>query len=213
MLKKWIDQGAPYKVHWAFVNPVRPPLPAVKDKAWVKNEIDAFILARLEQAGLKPSPRADKTTLIRRLSLDLRGVPPSLAEVDEFLADSAPDAYAKLVDRMLASPRYGEKMALLWLDLARFGDTSGFENDSTRQMWLWRDWVINAFNKNMPFDQFTIEQLAGDPFAQGDHRAEDRLGLQSQHALQRGRRRPIPRSSSSATTWTAPTRSARSGSA
>ena len=162
LLRRWIDQGASYKAHWAFVKPVRPPLPEVKDKAWVKNDIDAFILARLEQAGLKPSPRADKTTLIRRLSLDLRGIPPSLAEVDEFLADTSPDAYAKLVDRMLASPRYGEKMALLWLDLARFGDTSGFENDSSRQMWKWRDWVIDAFNQNMPFDQFTIEQLAGD---------------------------------------------------
>jgi hypothetical protein len=162
LLKKWIDQGAPYKMHWALVPPVRPALPKVKDRAWVKNEIDAFILARLEQAGLRPSPRADRTTLIRRLSLDLRGVPPSLAEVDAFLADAAEDAYARLVDRMLASPRYGEKMALLWLDLARFGDTSGFENDSSRQMWKWRDWVIDAFNKNVPFDQFTIEQLAGD---------------------------------------------------
>ena len=162
LLKKWIDEGAPYKQHWAFIPPVRASAPAVKNKAWVKNEIDAFVLARLEQAGLKPSPRADKTTLIRRLSLDLRGVPPSLAEVDEFLTDSTPDAYAKLVDRMLASPRYGEKMALLWLELARFGDTSGYENDSSRQMWKWRDWVIDAFNKNVPFDQFTIEQLAGD---------------------------------------------------
>lgn len=162
MLRKWIDQGASYKAHWAFVKPNRPSLPEVKDMAWGSNEIDAFILAPLEQAGLKPSGRADKTTLIRRLSLDLRGVPPSLAEVDQFLADQAPDAYAKLVDRMLASPRYGEKMALLWLDLARFGDTSGYENDSSRQMWVWRDWVINAFTKNMPFDQFTIEQLAGD---------------------------------------------------
>ena len=163
LLKKWIDQGARRnELHWAFVPPVRPVVPQVKNKAWVKNDIDAFILARLEQAGLEPSPRADKPTLIRRLSLDLRGVPPSLAEVDEFLADDAPDAYAKVVDRMLASPRYGEKMALLWLDLARFGDTSGFENDSTRQMWIWRDWVIDAFNKNMPFDQFTTEQLAGD---------------------------------------------------
>jgi hypothetical protein len=162
LLKKWIDQGAPYKVHWAFVPPVRPSLPKVKNTAWVNNEIDAFILARLEQVGLKPSPRADKTTLIRRLSLDLRGVPPSLAEIDEFLADTDPDAYAKLVDRILASPRYGEKMALLWLDLARFGDTHGFENDSTRQIWRWRDWVIDAFNANMRFDDFTIEQLAGD---------------------------------------------------
>ncbi|MCE9533475.1 MAG: PSD1 and planctomycete cytochrome C domain-containing protein [Planctomycetes bacterium] len=162
LLTKWIDQGAEYKAHWSFIKPVRPTIPEVKDKAWIKNEIDAFILAKLEHAGLKPSPRADKTTLIRRLSFDLRGLPPSLQEVDEFLADKSPDAYEKLVDRMLASPRYGEKMAVLWLDLARFGDTSGFENDSSRQMWMWRDWVIGAFNKNMPFDQFTIEQLAGD---------------------------------------------------
>ena len=162
LLKKWIDQGAAYKVHWAFVKPVRPAIPAVKDKSWVKNDIDAFILARQEQAGLTPSPHADKPTLIRRLSLDLRGIPPTVAEVDEFLADKSPDAYGILVDRILASPRYGEKMALLWLDLARFGDTSGYEFDSSRQMWMWRDWVIDAFNKNLPFDQFTIEQSAGD---------------------------------------------------
>ncbi len=155
-------EPVPTKPHWAFVKPVRPSLPKVKDKAWTKNEIDAFILACLKSAGLKPSPPADKTTLIRRLSFDLRGLPPTLQEVDEFLADRGPDAYEKLVDRMLASARYGEKMALLWLDLARFGDTSGYENDSIRQMWMWRDWVIAAFNKNIPFDQFTIEQLAGD---------------------------------------------------
>lgn len=162
LLKKWIDQGAEYRGHWAFIPPVRPPLPAVKDKAWVKNAIDAFILERLERAGLKPSPRADRTTLIRRLSFDLRGLPPSLQEVDEFLADNSPDAYEKLVDRLLASPHFGEKMAQAWLDLARFGDTSGYNQDSTRQMWLWRDWVIEAFNSNMPYDRFTIEQLAGD---------------------------------------------------
>jgi hypothetical protein len=162
LLKSWIDQGAEYKQHWAFVKVQRPAAPAVRDRAWVKNEIDAFILHRLETAGLKPSPQADRVTLIRRLSLDLRGLPPSLSEVDEFLGDKADDAYEKLVDRFLASPRYGEKMAMLWLDLARFGDTSGYHMDSTRQMSLWRDWVINAFNKNMPFDQFTVEQLAGD---------------------------------------------------
>jgi hypothetical protein len=162
LLKQWIDEGAEYKVHWAFLKPVRPALPPVKNQAWAANEIDRFILARLEQAGLEPSVRADKTTLIRRLSLDLRGIPPALAEVNEFVADHGRGAYERLVERMLASPRYGEKMALLWLDLARFGDTSGYENDSTRQMWLWRDWVIAAFNQNMPFDQFTIEQLAGD---------------------------------------------------
>jgi hypothetical protein len=160
LLKRWIDAGAEYPLHWSFVRPVRPPV--VKTTGWVRNEIDALILARLEQAGLQPSPEAERTTLIRRLSLDLRGLPPSLKEVDEFLADTHPDAYERLVDRFLASPHYGEKMAQLWLDLARFGDTSGYEFDSTRQMWLWRDWVINAFNSNKSFDQFTIEQLAGD---------------------------------------------------
>ncbi len=162
LIKRWIDQGADYKLHWAFARIERPAIPAVKDKAWGKNEIDAFILHRLEATGLKPSPPADRTTLIRRLSLDLRGLPPSLKEVDEFLADKATDAYDRLVDRMLASPHYGEKMAVLWLDLARYGDTSGYHMDSTRQMHLWRDWVISAFNRNLPFDQFTIEQLAGD---------------------------------------------------
>jgi len=162
LLKKWIDQGAEYKPHWAFMKPISPLPPKVWNQAWVQNDIDAFILNRLEKAGLKPSLRADKVTLIRRLSLDLRGIPPSLEEIDAFLADNSSDAYPKLVDRYLASPRYGEKMALLWLDLARYGDTSGFHFDSTRQMWLWRDWVIKAFNSNMPFDRFTIEQLAGD---------------------------------------------------
>jgi len=162
LLKRWIDAGAEYQLHWAFAKPTRPTVPRVKNRAWVKNEIDAFVLAKLEDAGLQPSPRADRVTLIRRLSLDLRGLPPTLAEVDAFLADKAPDAYEQLVDRMLASPHFGEKMALQWLDLARFGDTSGYHMDSTRQMWLWRDWVIDAFNSNMPFDQFTIEQLAGD---------------------------------------------------
>jgi hypothetical protein len=162
ILKRWIDQGAAYKLHWAFARVERPATPAVEDKSWGKNEVDAFVLDRLEEAGLKPSPRADRVTLIRRLSFDLRGLPPSLAEVDEFLADKAADAYEKLVERMLASPHFGEKMAVIWLDLARFGDTSGYHMDSTRQMHLWRDWVINAYNSNMRFDQFTIEQLAGD---------------------------------------------------
>lgn len=168
LLKRWIDQGAEYQLHWAFVKPERPKVPAVKNKAWVKNEIDAFVLAKLEAAGLTPAPRADPYTLIRRLSLDLRGLPPTLDEVETFVKEfnsglsTQDSALEKLVDRLLDSPRYGEKMALLWLDLARFGDTSGYHQDSTRQMYLWRDWVINAFNQNMPFDQFTVEQLAGD---------------------------------------------------
>jgi hypothetical protein len=162
LLQRWIADGAEYQMHWAFIKPARPKAPTVKNRRWVKNEIDAFILAKLEAVGLEPSPPADRITLIRRLSFDLRGLPPSVAEVDAFVADTSDDAYEQLVDRMLASPHFGEKMALQWLDLARYGDTSGYHMDSTRQMWLWRDGVIDAFNRNMPFDQFTIEQLAGD---------------------------------------------------
>ncbi len=162
LLRRWIDEGAEYRLPWAFVKPVRPAVPKVPDSSWVKNEIDAFVLTRLRQAGLRPSPPADRGTLVRRLSLDLRGLPPTPDEVATFLVDTSPDAYSKLVDRMLASPHYGEKMAQVWLDLARFGDTSGYNQDSTRQMWLWRDGVIDAFNRNQPFDQFTIEQVAGD---------------------------------------------------
>ncbi len=161
-LKYWIDQGAEWNEHWAFIAPKRPDLPAVTYKAWVKNPIDAFILARLEKEGLKPSPEADRATLIRRVSLDLIGLPPTPAEVDAFVADKSPDAYEKVVDRLLASPRYGEKMALHWLDLARYADTHGYHIDSHRDMWPWRDWVIKSFNENKRFDQFTIEQLAGD---------------------------------------------------
>jgi hypothetical protein len=162
LLRRWVDEGAEYSSHWSLVKPVRPPLPVVKTSGWVRNEIDAFILARLEHAGLKPSPEADRATLLRRLSFDFRGLPPSIKEIDDFVRDTRPGAYERMVDRLLASPHYGEKMTQLWLDLARFGDTSGYEFDSTRQMWLWRDWVINAFNTNKHFDQFTVEQLAGD---------------------------------------------------
>ncbi len=162
LLKQWIAEGAEYRRHWAFVAPKRPALPRVKWKGWVRNPIDAFVLARLEREGLQPAPTADRTTLIRRLSLDLTGVPPTPAEVDAFLADRSPDAYEKVVDRLLASPRYGERMAWDWLDAARYADTNGYQGDRTRTMWFWRDWVIDAFNRNMPFDQFTVEQLAGD---------------------------------------------------
>jgi Protein of unknown function (DUF1553)/Protein of unknown function (DUF1549)/Planctomycete cytochrome C len=162
VLRRWIAEGAEYKVHWAFLRPERPALPAVRDRSWVRNEIDAFVLARLEQAGLKPSPEADRTTLIRRLSLDLIGLPPTLAEVDAFLADSDPGAYEKVVDRLLASPHYGERWARRWLDRARYADTNGYEKDRERSIWPYRDWVINALNADMPFDQFTIEQIAGD---------------------------------------------------
>ncbi|MFN0124945.1 MAG: DUF1549 and DUF1553 domain-containing protein [Blastocatellia bacterium] len=148
--------------HWAFTAPARPALPAVKNKAWARNAIDYFTLAAMERQGLAPSPEADRTTLIRRLSLDLTGLPPAIAEIDRFLADRAPDAYEKLVDRLLASPHYGERQARHWLDLARYADTNGYEKDVTRSIWPYRDWVIRAFNEDKPFDQFTIEQLAGD---------------------------------------------------
>ncbi len=162
VIKQWIDQGAKWETQWSFVAPKRPPVPEVKDKTWVHNPIDNFVLARLETEGLKPSPEADKATLLRRVSFDLTGLPPTPAEVDSFLADKSPDAYEKRVDQLLASPHYGERMAMEWLDLARYSDTHGYHIDSLREMWPWRDWVIKAFNQNMPFDKFTIEQLAGD---------------------------------------------------
>src|SRR5207248_8944180 len=163
LLRRRIEQGADYSQHWAFVAPRRPPVPGVRgQESGLSNPIDAFIFAKLRAVKLEPSPEADRGTLLRRVTFDLTGLPPAPAELDAFLADRSPDAYEKVVDRLLASPRHGEKMANLWLDLARFGDTSGYEYDSTRQMWLWRDWVINAYNRNLPFDQFTTRQLAGD---------------------------------------------------
>jgi Protein of unknown function (DUF1553)/Protein of unknown function (DUF1549)/Planctomycete cytochrome C len=162
LLRQWIREGAPFAEHWAFVAPKRPALPAVKNQTWPRNPIDRFILARLEKEGLAPSPEADRVTLIRRLSLDLLGLPPTPAEVDAFVADKSPDAYEKLVDRLFASPHYGERVALDWLDAARFADTHGYHIDSGRDMTRWRDYVIDAFNENLPFDRFTIEQLAGD---------------------------------------------------
>ncbi len=162
LLRRWIAEGAKYADHWAFIKPQRPDLPDVKNKAWAKNPVDRFILARLEAEGLQPSPAADKMTLIRRLTFDLTGLPPTPAEADAFLKDNAPDAYEKVVDRLLASPRYGERLAVDWLDAARFADTHGYHIDSGRDMTRWRRWVIDAFNDNKPFDRFTVEQLAGD---------------------------------------------------
>jgi hypothetical protein len=162
LIQKWIEEGAEWKKHWSFETVKRPELPKVNYSKWPRNGIDNFILAKLEERGFSPSDEADKATLIRRLSLDLTGLPPTPAEVDAFLADTKKDAYERLVDRLLASPRYGEAMALPWLDAARYADTDGYQNDGPREMWRWRDWVIDAYNHNMPFDQFTIEQLAGD---------------------------------------------------
>jgi Protein of unknown function (DUF1553)/Protein of unknown function (DUF1549)/Concanavalin A-like lectin/glucanases superfamily/Planctomycete cytochrome C len=161
-LRRWVADGAKWEKHWAFVPPTRPEPPAVTDVAWVRSPIDRFILARLEQAGLKPSSETDRTTLIRRMSLDLTGLPPTPAEVDAFVRDPGPDAVDRLADRLLASPRYGERMAWRWLEAARYADTNGYQTDAGRDMWRWRDWVIEAYNRNLPFDQFTIEQLAGD---------------------------------------------------
>lgn len=171
-LKAWIEQGATYKSHWAFIPPVRPDLPAVGDPSWGKTPLDRFVLDRLEKEGLKPSPEADRTTLIRRLSLDLIGLPPTIAEVDAFRADQRPDASDRLVMRLLDSPHYGERWGRLWLDAARYADSDGYEKDKLRQVWFYRDWVINALNRDLPYDRFIVEQLAGDllPGATQDQR-------------------------------------------
>jgi hypothetical protein len=162
LLKRWIDEGAEYRDHWSFIPLRRPLLPPVKRAAFVANPIDRFVLARLEGEGLRPSPPADPITLIRRVTYDLTGLPPTPAEVDAFLADHSPQAYERLVDRLLDSPRYGEHMARYWLDAVRYGDTHGLHFDNERSLWPYRDWVVNAMNRNLPFDRFTVEQLAGD---------------------------------------------------
>ncbi len=162
LIHQWIDQGAEYQSHWAFVPPKLWPLPKIKDGSWPRNGIDHFVLARLERDGLKPTPETGKVTLLRRVTFDLTGLPPTPAEVEAFLADTSSDAYQKVVERLLNSPHYGERMAMQWLDLGRYADTHGYHIDSLREMWHWRDWVIDAFNRNLPFDQFTIEQVAGD---------------------------------------------------
>ena len=163
VLKRWVEEGAKWTGHWAFEPIATPPIPVVRSETLPSgNSIDAFVRARLQKEALVPSPEEDKSRLIRRVSLDLTGLPPSIKDVDAFLADGSPNAYEKVIDQLLASPHFGERLALPWLDLARYGDTSGYHNDSLRDMWLWRESVINAFNADMPFDQFTIEQLAGD---------------------------------------------------
>ena len=162
LITRWIDQGAKWQKHWSFIAPRRPERPRVEMTDWPSSEMDYFVLRRLEREGLRPSPEADRTTLIRRATLDLTGLPPTPAEVDAFLNDTSPEAYERVAGRLLQSPRYGERMAYRWLDAARYADTNGYQNDQERYMWRWRDWVIDAFNSNMPFDQFTIEQLAGD---------------------------------------------------
>ncbi|RYE21450.1 MAG: DUF1553 domain-containing protein [Sphingobacteriales bacterium] len=162
VLQKWIEQGAKYEKHWAFVAPVKPALPKVENKEWPKNGIDYFILQKQEKAGVEPNPEADKERLLKRVSLDITGLPPSLKMMDSFLADNSPDAYEKAVDKLLQSNAYGEKMAVHWLDVARYADSHGYQDDNYRSQWPWRDWVVHAFNTNLPYDKFITWQLAGD---------------------------------------------------
>ena len=183
LLEQWIAEGGDYEPHWAFVAPVRPPLPSVQRADWIRNPIDAFVLEKIEAAGLAPSPEADRATLIRRLSLDLTGLPPTPADVDAFVADDDPAAYEKLVDRLLASPHYGERMVLPWLDAARYADSNGFQQDGDTWQWIWRDWVVTALNADMPFDQFSIEQLAGDLVPDATERQRIASGFNRNHLL------------------------------
>ncbi len=188
MLDRWIAEGAEYKPHWAFTPPVRSSVPDVKERGWIRNEIDRYVRFKLDAVGLSPSPEADRPTLIRRLCADLLGLPPSPEEVDEFVSDPDPEAYEKLVDRLLESPHYGERMALPWLDAARYADSNGFQQDGDTWQWIWRDWVVKSLNADMPFDQFSIQQLAGDllpdaPTQQATHDQKIASGFNRNHLL------------------------------
>ena len=183
LLERWITEGAVYAPHWAYVTPRRPAEPTVRQTDWVRNPIDRFVLARLEAEHIAPSPQADRATLIKRLSIDLTGLPPNPDEVDAFVADSDPDAYERLVDRLLASKHYGERMALGWLDAARYADSNGFQQDGDTWQWVWRDWVVKALNDDLPFDQFTIWQLAGDLLPQATIDQKIASGFNRNHLL------------------------------
>jgi hypothetical protein len=196
LIRKWIAAGAAWSEHWAFVPPRRPRLPANAQAPGDLHPIDAFVLSRLERAGLQGSPRADRVTLLRRLSLDLIGLPPSPEELDAFLADERPGAYRRQVARLLASPHYGERWGRIWLDAARYADSNGYEKDAPRQMWAYRDWVIRQLNHDLPYDQFLIQQIAGDLLAaRGNRGSLRRSGLARGHGVppqfddQRRRRR------------------------
>ncbi|MCA1684736.1 MAG: PSD1 and planctomycete cytochrome C domain-containing protein, partial [Planctomycetia bacterium] len=162
LLTDWVRQGASYARHWSYVKPARPTPPGVRDGSWPRNAVDAFILSRLEREGLRPSPEAGKHALIRRVALDLTGLPPTPEEVERFARDDAPGAYDRLVDRLLASPAFGEHWARMWLDMARYADSAGYADDPPRTIWSYRDYVVRSLNANKPFDQFTVEQIAGD---------------------------------------------------
>ena len=183
LLKKWIEQGGEYEKHWAFVSPMRSPLPEVSQPNWPRNEIDRFVLSRLDREKLSPARPADKRTLIRRVTLDLTGLPPRPEHVEAFVNDSSPDAWEKVVDRLLNSPEYGEHLARYWLDGARYADTNGYQYDLEREQWAWRDWVIHAFNTNKPFDEFTIEQLAGDLLPNATENQKLATGFNRNHPI------------------------------
>lgn len=182
ILRKWIEQGAEYKKHWAFIPPVVPEVPDV-DSEWPANDIDRFILAKLEEKNLEHAPEADKERLIRRVSFDLTGLPPTLKQVDAFLQDDSPEAYEKVVDQLLASQSYGERWANYWLDVSRYGDSHGYQDDLPRVMWPWRDWVIHAFNNNLPYDQFVTWQLAGDLLPQATREQILATGFNRNHKI------------------------------
>lgn len=182
-LQQWIAEGAAYQDHWTFIPPVKPVLPSVSKLAWPRNQIDHFILHQLDTAGLAPSPEADKVTLLRRVTYDLTGLPPSPGEVDAFLSDPSPVAYDKVVDRLLASPHYGERMAVPWLDAARYADSNGFQQDGDTFQWIWRDWVVNRLNEDQPFDQFATEQLAGDLLPDATQQQKIATGFNRNHLL------------------------------
>jgi len=183
LIRRWIQQGAKWRQHWSYEPPQRPGLPGVADSRWPRNAIDRFVLARLENEGIAPSPEASKAALLRRVTLDLTGLPPTIDELDAFLSDRSPNAYEKVVDRLLASPHYGQRMVLPWLDAARYSDTNGYQTDGTRAMWPWRDGVIAALNRNQPFDQFTIEQVAGDMLPEASLRQKIASGFHRNHML------------------------------
>ena len=185
-LSTWLQSGAEWPEddrHWSFIPPLRPAVPQLPQSSTVRNEIDAFVQQRLQQQNLQPSPQADRASLLRRLSFDLTGLPPTVAELDAFLQDQSETAWAAAVDRLMSSPRYGEHMALGWLEAARYADTDGYQNDRLRYMWVWRDWVINAFNDNMPFDQFLIQQLAGDLLPERNFMTQVATGFQRNHRI------------------------------
>ena len=186
VLSNWVNEGADWPEddrHWSFIPPVRPEAPQAKNKDWPRNDIDRFVLARLEKESLHPSPEANKETLLRRVTFDLTGLPPSPEEMDDFLADKSDEAYDKVVDHLLSSPHYGEHIASSWLDAARYADTDGYQNDRTRYMWVWRDWVIRSLNENKPFDRFIVEQMAGDLLPERDFFTQVATGYNRNHRI------------------------------